>query len=79
MESQGWKDDGDGFTQTRLGQSSGGFIRELVLEECWCWLTEGLRHTECCLLLMVGTAVQHGLSHTGELLLAWFGNSWAYC
>jgi hypothetical protein len=31
-----------------------------VLEECWWWLTEGLRNTGYCLLLMVGTAVAQG-------------------
>jgi hypothetical protein len=34
------------------------------LRKCWCWLTEGLRYTECCMLLMLGTAVTAWHSHT---------------
>jgi hypothetical protein len=30
VERQRGKDDGDALSQTRLGQSSGGFIKELV-------------------------------------------------
>ena len=41
VESQRGKGDGEGVLQTGLGQDPGGFIRELVLQERWCWLTEG--------------------------------------
>ena len=64
VESQRGKGDGEGVLQIGLGQDPGGFIRELVLQERWCWLTEGLRYTGYCLQLMMGTAVAAGLSHT---------------
>ena len=63
MERQRGKDDGEGVLQTGLGQDPGGFIRELVSKECWCWLAESWRYTGYCLLLMVGTAMPRGHSN----------------
>jgi hypothetical protein len=46
--------------------------KELVLRESWCWSTEGLRCTEYCLQLKIGTAVAAGLSHTARAA-GWHG------